>query len=173
MNHFFDTMDYLIFFILNYIHNNVIIVHIMTLTWLTISIPSTFDNSYLINSNPLGSWFLQVKYYIKLVIFHPNIPYAWRHTLKKKGTWYTLFGDILYHYGYDGILLRCINSSKVGIIILDAYNSECRGHFSVLSIDKWILCIVYYYTTMENDYTNYVFMCRRCQEHVNLMHSHL
>eukprot|EP01018_Ginkgo_biloba_P009220 Gb_23142 [translate_table: standard] len=83
---------------------------------------------------------------------------------------YVILGNTLYHRGYDGTLLKCLNSKEANVAIKEVHEGIYGAHTSGMVLAKKLLRTRYYWPTMERDSCQYVRKCVACQKHEDLIH---
>jgi len=76
---------------------------------------------------------------------------------------YTLIDEVFYKKGNDKILRRCINPSKVPIILEGCHSEVCGGHFAGLAIVQKALQSGYWWPTIFTDVAKFAKKCDPCQ----------
>eukprot|EP01018_Ginkgo_biloba_P009830 Gb_19959 [translate_table: standard] len=82
-----------------------------------------------------------------------------RKSFIQRASRYVILGNTLYRRGYDGTLLKCLNSEEVNLAIKEVHEGICGAHTSGMVLGKKLLRTGYYWPTMERDSCQYV---RRC-----------
>ena len=119
---------------------------------------------------PNSSWYHNIYAYLHdhilpLDLSCNPIKYFIQHT-----SLFTLLGSILYRRGYDGTLLRCLNSDEANLAIKEVHDGICSAHTSGMVLAKKLLRTRYYWPIMEKDAFQYVRKCISCQKHGDLIH---
>ena len=76
---------------------------------------------------------------------------------------YTLISGILYKKDKDEIHRRCINPSKIPLILKGCHDDCCSGHFAGFVTAQKNLQFVYWWPILFKDTTLYAKKCDPCQ----------
>jgi hypothetical protein len=80
---------------------------------------------------------------------------------------YLLIGDILYRWGVDTILRRCLTIDEADRVLNDCHSDACGGHLSGISSAQNIIRIGYFWPTLFHDCVHAVKRCAQCQLYAN------
>ena len=75
-------------------------------------------------------WHTQLVKFLRDGILPINLTKLARKVFKLRASHFCMLGYVLYHRGFDGILLRCLEWVDSQIIISCAHDGICGGHFS-------------------------------------------
>eukprot|EP01018_Ginkgo_biloba_P003213 Gb_02591 [translate_table: standard] len=80
-----------------------------------------------------------------------NLSYKQRKSFIQRASRYVILGNALYHRGYDGTLLKYLNSEEANLAIKEVHEGICGSHTSGMVLAKKLVRIGYYWPTMERD----------------------
>eukprot|EP01018_Ginkgo_biloba_P006363 Gb_35351 [translate_table: standard] len=122
--------------------------------------------------------FLNRKWCVKLLVPIPldlilplDLSRKQRKSFIQCASRYVILGNTLYRRGYDGTLLKCLNSKEANLAIKEVHEGICGAHTSGMVLAKKLLRTGYYWPTMERDSCQYVRKCVACQKHGDLIHA--
>jgi hypothetical protein len=72
-------------------------------------------------------------------------------SLKMKANQYVLVVEVLFQRNFDGILLRCIDSTKAQKVLQEFHEGICGVHFAPTTITHIIMREGYYWPTIFKD----------------------
>ncbi|KAH9293930.1 hypothetical protein KI387_040866, partial [Taxus chinensis] len=100
---------------------------------------------------PHSPWYEPIFTYLKDSTFPPEISRSEKQSLIRQIARYTLLGGTVYHHGYDGNLLRCLDVSESIQAIKEVHEGVCGAHTNRMVLAKKLLRVGYYWPTMETD----------------------
>jgi hypothetical protein len=80
---------------------------------------------------------------------------------------YLLIRDILYQWGVDTILRRCLTIDEADRVLTDCHSGACGGHLSGISMAQKIIRAGYFWPTLFHDCIHVVKQCEQCQLYAN------
>ena len=84
--------------------------------------------------------------------------------LKVKMAKLVLMDKVLYKRGFSQPYLRCLNIDESFYILKDVYEAACGNHLGARSLVYKMICIGYYWSSMQVDAKTYVKACDKCWE---------
>lgn len=88
--------------------------------------------------------------------------------LKATATRYMILQDQLYQREFSWPLLKCVLEHEGKYILQEVYEGICGSHIGARSLARKIMCFGYFWPRMEEDASNFVRACEKCQLHANL-----
>ncbi|XP_012435102.1 uncharacterized protein LOC105761746 [Gossypium raimondii] len=82
-----------------------------------------------------------------------------KRTMRRLGSDYVLYEEILYKRRNDQVLLRCVEAVEVKRILEEVHEGVCGMHANGFTIARKIMRFQYYWSTMEGDCINYAKRC--------------
>lgn len=124
------------------------------------------DQEVLIAGEVRETWMTPMWKFITSSIL-PDDPLAAR-CLKKIAHLYSIFNNHLYKRGYVRPWLKCVSEDVAEKILLDIHEELCRSHQGAETLVKHAIQAEFYWPTMQEDTTNLVKKCAKCQYHNKL-----
>jgi len=77
--------------------------------------------------------------------------------------------DVLFRRNFDGMLLRCIDSTKAQRVLQEFHEGVCGGNFAPKTTTHRIMRVGYYWPTIFKDYYSMMIKCISCQKNSGKM----
>ncbi|GKV01449.1 hypothetical protein SLEP1_g14000 [Rubroshorea leprosula] len=90
--------------------------------------------------------------------------------LRRKASWYTLVGDVLYKRSYSLPLLRCLTPYEAEYALREVHEGVCGSHIGAQTLAHKVLRQGYYWPNMQEDAKKFVQRCQKCQFFTHLTH---
>lgn len=94
--------------------------------------------------DPASPWYQDIYTYLHDHTLPPNLTQNQHKTFIQCSYRYIIIGDTLYHHGYDGTLLGCLNETKSHTALTKAHSGVCGAHSNGMALAKKILQVGYY-----------------------------
>eukprot|EP01018_Ginkgo_biloba_P022896 Gb_03699 [translate_table: standard] len=120
---------------------------------------------------PNSPWYHDIYTYLHDHILPLDLSCKERKSFIQRASRYVILGNTLYCRGYDGTLLKCLNSEEANLAIKEVHEGICGAHTSGMVLAKKLLRTGYYWPTMEKDSCQHVRKCVACQKHGDLVHA--
>jgi hypothetical protein len=114
------------------------------------------------SSSSTSEWYNDIIFYLKSGPFPYLMSPKERRALKLKEIQYVLVDEILFRINFDGILLRCIDSTKHQKVIQKFHEGVFHGHFSPMTTTHKIMRVGYYWPIIFNDSYAMIHKCISC-----------
>ena len=137
-------------------HQQNIHIKVIQITELTLEIDDKIYDVLDITIEGKNLWYDQLVKFLRDGVLPKYLTKSAKKAFKLWASHYYILGDVLYRRGFDGILLRFLEWTNSQIAISAAHDGICGGHFSGLAITKHLICMGYYWPTMECDCIDYV-----------------
>ena len=76
--------------------------------------------------------------------------------------------EVLYKRGFSEPYLRCLNLDESLYILRDVHERVCGNHSGAKSFVYKIVCVGYYWPSMQVDAKAYIKACDKCQKYSNI-----
>ena len=73
--------------------------------------------------------------------------------------------EVLFHINFDGMLLRCIDSTKSQKVIEEFHEGICGGNFAPTTTAHKIMRVGYYWPYIFKDSYSMIRKCISCQKY--------
>ncbi|KAL0453525.1 UNVERIFIED_CONTAM: hypothetical protein Slati_1330600 [Sesamum latifolium] len=83
---------------------------------------------------------------------------------------FTMIAGDLYKRGFSQPYLKCLDPERAKYVLREVHEGSCGNRSGGRSLAGKILCQGYFWPSMQRDALDMVRRCRKCQEHVNIMH---
>eukprot|EP01018_Ginkgo_biloba_P008285 Gb_24991 [translate_table: standard] len=120
---------------------------------------------------PNSPWYHNIYTYLHDHILPLDLSRKERKSFIQRASRYVIIGNTLYRRGYDGTLLKCLNSDEANLAIKEVHEGICGAHTSGMVLAKKLIRTRYYWPTMEKDSCQYIKKCVACQKHRDLIHA--
>eukprot|EP01018_Ginkgo_biloba_P025647 Gb_33250 [translate_table: standard] len=100
---------------------------------------------------PNSPWYNDIYTYLHDHILPLDLSRKQRKSFIQGASRYTILSNTLYRRGYDGTLLKCLNSEEANLAIKEVHEGICGAHTSGMVLAKKLLRTGYYWPTMEKD----------------------
>ncbi|XP_031402593.1 uncharacterized protein LOC116212162 [Punica granatum] len=108
-------------------------------------------------------WYEDIKHLLQTGQYPPFADCRDRKTLKRLAMHYFLSGETLYRRSFDATLLRCIDIHESQRLMEEVYGGSCGPHMNGLMLAKKLMCLGYYWSTVETDCLKHIRHYHRCQ----------
>ena len=115
-------------------------------------------------------WYYDIMKFLEMGIYLDGANKRECRSVKVVAMQYILCGGQLYMRSYDGIHLCFLKKEEAERVMEEVHQGICGPHMNGRMLAKKILRIVYYWSTMEIDYVDFVKSCHDCQTYANLNH---
>ena len=75
---------------------------------------------------------------------------------------------VLYKRGFSQPYLRCLNPDESLYVLRDIHEGACGNHSGARSLVYKMVCVGYYWPSMQEDAKAYVKTCDKCQQYSNI-----
>jgi hypothetical protein len=116
------------------------------------------------SSSSTSEWYKDIIFYLKSGQFPIGMSSKERRALKMKENQYVLVVEVLFQRNFDGMLLRCIDSTKSQKVLEEFHEGVCGGHFSPTTTAHRIMRVGYYWPTIFKDSYSMIRKCISCQK---------
>ncbi|XP_017434586.1 uncharacterized protein LOC108341410 [Vigna angularis] len=82
---------------------------------------------------------------------------------------YVIIGDDLYNRGFSTPLLKCLARPEAQYMLDELHNGICGFHTGRRVLKARTVRAGYYWPTMEEEARDFVWKCRKCQAHANIL----
>ena len=79
-----------------------------------------------------------------------------------------MVNDELYKRGFSQPYLRCIEEAKAKYVLKEVHGGVCGDHVGSKSLVRKIMRAGYFWPTMQQDVTDFVKRCDKCQRYGNV-----
>ena len=90
------------------------------------------------------------------------------HKLRIKSAKYILMDEVLYKRGFSQPYLRCLAPDEASYVLREVHEGACGNHFGARSLVYKVICVGYYWPTIQADAKAYVKECDQCQQFINV-----
>lgn len=118
-----------------------------------------------------SQWYGLIFTYLCNNILPPDLSNNQHRTFIHQTSHYIILANTLYCRGLHGTLLRCLESDEAKISLWEVHKGKGGAHSSGPTLAKKLMRIVYYWPTMEKDSYQFVWKCKQCQLHGDLIHA--
>ncbi|PKI42266.1 hypothetical protein CRG98_037338 [Punica granatum] len=108
-------------------------------------------------------WYEDIKNFLRTGQYPPFTDRRDRKTLRRLAIHYFLSSEILYRRSFDSTLLQCIEEHESRRLMEEVHRGNCAPHMNGLMLAKKIMCLGYYWSTMETNCVKHVRHCHQCQ----------
>ena len=77
-------------------------------------------------------------------------------------------GKVLYKRGFSPPYLGCLNPDESLYVLRDVHEEACGNHSGAKSLVNKMVCVGYYWSSMQVDAKAYVKACDKCQRYNNI-----
>eukprot|EP00253_Pinus_taeda_P023420 PITA_23420 len=116
----------------------------------------------IVDKSVLSPSFADIKNYLVLAQFPPNLSSKEKKKIARKSTPFTWIGGYCFKLGPGQILRRCVREEEVFDILLTYHDGPCGGHFAVKRTTSKMLQVGYYWPTLHQDVKTYTSQHDRC-----------
>lgn len=89
--------------------------------------------------------------------------------LRFKAAKFVLCDDVLYKKNFSLPYLRCLTLDESNYVMRDVHEEACENHSGARSLVHKLVCIRYYWPSMQADAKSYVQACDRSQHYSNVL----
>lgn len=89
--------------------------------------------------------------------------------LRFKVAKFVLLDDVLYKKNFSLPYLRCLTLDESNYVMRDVHEEACENHSGARSLVHKLVCIRYYWPSMQADAKSYVQACDRSQHYSNVL----
>ena len=83
--------------------------------------------------------------------------------LRIKSVKYFLMDEVLYKRGFSQSYLRCLALDEANYVLREVHEGVCGNHLGVRSLVHKVVCVGYYWPTIQADAKAYVKVSDQCQ----------
>jgi hypothetical protein len=112
-------------------------------------------------------WYGDLLVYLRTQKFGNHLSRDDHRCIRHQAPRYLLIGDILYWWGVDTILCRCLTIDEANRVLNDCHSGACGGHLSGISTAQNITRAGYFWPTLFHDCIHTVKRCEQCQLYAN------
>ena len=84
------------------------------------------------------------------------------YKLRIKSAKYILMDEVLYKIGFSQPYLRCLAPDEASYVLREVHEGACGNHFGARSLVHKVICVGYYWPTIQADTKAYVKVCDQC-----------
>jgi hypothetical protein len=126
---------------------------VMTLPSETTSAPINTEfpeeNLFYITSD--DPWYGDLLVYLRTQKFGNHLSHDDHRRIHHQAPRYLLIEDLLYRWGIDTILRRCLTIDEVDRVLNNCHSGACGGHLSGISTTQKIIRASYFWSTLFHD----------------------
>jgi len=111
-------------------------------------------------------WTSPILSYLKDGQLPPNPEEAKK--IQKWATRFTVLNDELYKRGFSQPYLRCIEEEEAKYVLEEVHRGICGDHSGPKSLVRKIMRAGYFWPSMQQDTTEFIKRCNRCQRYGNV-----
>ena len=112
------------------------------------------------------NWTTPIVSYLKDELLLEDKEEVWK--LRVRVTRFVLTDEVLYKRGFCQPYLRCLNPSESLYVLRDVHEGICGNHLRARSLVYKMVCVGYYWPSMQADAKSYVKACDKCQRYSNI-----
>jgi hypothetical protein len=148
----------------------------LVLTELVMALPSDttsthvntdFPDKHLFYITSDDPWYGDLLVYLRTQNFGNHLSRDDHRPIHHQAPRYLLIGDILYQWGINTILCRCLTIDEADRVLNDYHSGTCGGHLLGISTTQNIIQASYFWPTLFHDCTHAVKRCEQCQLYAN------
>ena len=83
--------------------------------------------------------------------------------LRIKSAKYFLMDEVLYKRGFSQSYMRCLAPDEANYVLREVHEGACDNHLGARSLVHKVVCVGYYWPTIQVDAKAYVKVCDQCQ----------
>ena len=88
--------------------------------------------------------------------------------LRVRAAKFFLMDTVLYKRGFSQFYLKCLTTDKSHYVLRDVHEGAYGNHLEPKSLVHKMVCVGYYYPSMQVDTKAYVKACDKCQRYNNI-----
>ena len=88
--------------------------------------------------------------------------------LRVKVARYVLLDEVLYKRGFSQHYLRCLALDEANYVLREVHEGACGNHSGARSLIHKVVCVGYYWPTIQANAKAYVKVCNQCQRFSNI-----
>ena len=88
--------------------------------------------------------------------------------LRIKAAKYILINEVLYKRGFFQPYLRCLAPDESNYVLREVHEGACGNHSGAKALVHKVICVCYYWPTIQIDAKAYVKVCDQCQRFNNI-----
>ena len=88
--------------------------------------------------------------------------------LRVRAARYVLLDEVLYKRGFSQPYLRCLAPDETNYVLREVHEGAYGNHSGARSLIHKVVCVGYYWPTVQADAKAYVKVCDQCQQFSNV-----